>query len=306
MTTANDAVVADNTVENKSEIEAIATTAVDEIVTTAANVAAIKQSDSMEHIEDATNDTQVPMEVPSDEPQSIVAVDIAHVQSNGSAEIQVPHVVRQPSPARVQPAPAVGHHTPINQHLELASDGTDPMTASMIKRVSTAEEAKAALAERRRLAREEAERLAELERQRQEEEERAEEQRQAEEEERQRRFEEETLHMVEEQRKAEELRLSQAIEEAGQREQEERQRRADEELQRAERERDELKAREEAERQKIEVAERLKKEEKEREERRKRVEAIMSRTRAKGAAAAAAGGAATNATPSKVNVGIIN
>lgn len=60
---------------------------------------------------------------------------------------------------------------------------------------------------------------------------------------------------------------------------------AEEEQQRIEREEQERKAREEAEKQKIEVAERLKKEEKEREERRKRVEAIMSRTRAKNAAA---------------------
>lgn len=59
----------------------------------------------------------------------------------------------------------------------------------------------------------------------------------------------------------------------------------EEEQQRIEREEQERKAREEAEKQKIEVAERLKKEEKEREERRKRVEAIMSRTRVKTAAA---------------------
>lgn len=59
----------------------------------------------------------------------------------------------------------------------------------------------------------------------------------------------------------------------------------EEEQQRIEREEQERKAREEAEKQKIETAERLKKEEKEREERRKRVEAIMSRTRVKTAAA---------------------
>lgn len=59
-------------------------------------------------------------------------------------------------------------------------------------------------------------------------------------------------------------------------------RKEDEEKQKIEREEQERKAREDAEKQKIEVAERLKKEEKEREERRKRVEAIMSRTRAKG------------------------
>lgn len=62
-------------------------------------------------------------------------------------------------------------------------------------------------------------------------------------------------------------------------------RREEEERQKVEREEQEQKAREEAEKLKQEVAERLKKEEKEREERRKRVEAIMSRTRAKGGAA---------------------
>lgn len=63
-----------------------------------------------------------------------------------------------------------------------------------------------------------------------------------------------------------------------------------------EREEQEKKAREEAEKQRIEVAERLKKEEKEREERRKRVEAIMSRTRAK-----TAGNNSTANTPNKVH-----
>lgn len=154
------------------------------------------------------------------------------------------------------------------------------MTASMIaKRIVTEDEAKAALAERRRIAREEAEKLAELERQRKEAEELAEQQRIAEEEENQRRLEEETLRLVEEQKKAEELRLLQAIEEAKQKEEEERKRKELEENARVEREEQERKAREEAEKQKIETAEKLRKEEKEREERRKRVEAIMSRTR---------------------------
>lgn len=158
------------------------------------------------------------------------------------------------------------------------------MTASMIqRRITTEEEAKAALAERRRLAREEAERQAELERQRLEAEHEAELKRQAEEEERQRKLEEETLRLVEEQRQAEEQRLQQAIEEAKQRELEEKRRKEEEERQKIEREEQERKARDEAEKQKAEVAERLKKEEKEREERRKRVEAIMSRTRTKGA-----------------------
>lgn len=198
------------------------------------------------------------------------------------------------------------------------ADNNDIMTASMIqRRIITEEEAKAALAERRRLVRVEAERQAELERQRIEAEEAAELKRQQEEEERQRQLEEETLRLVEQQRKTEEERLQQAIEvcmnegrrwcwaehtknpiksiwfynllnilqEAKQREEEERVRREEEERQKVEREEQERKAREEAEKLKQEVAERLKKEEKEREERRKRVEAIMSRTRAKGGAA---------------------
>ncbi|XP_058840068.1 ensconsin-like isoform X5 [Topomyia yanbarensis] len=170
---------------------------------------------------------------------------------------------------------------------EQNGDGSnvDLMTASMhAKRISTEEEAKAALAERRRLAREEAERQAELERQRIEAEEEAERQRQLEEEERLRMLEEETIRLGEEQRRLEEERLQQAIEEAKKRDEEERLRREEEARQKVEREESERKAREEAERQRIEMAERLKKEEKEREERRKRVEAIMSRTRAKGSA----------------------
>ncbi|XP_053661167.1 uncharacterized protein LOC128710152 [Anopheles marshallii] len=177
--------------------------------------------------------------------------------------------------------------------IDASGNGADAMTASMIaKRITTEEEAKAALAERRRLAREEAERQAELERKRIEAEEQAERQRILEEEERLRKLEEETIRLAEEQRRMEEERLQQAIEEARRRDEEERKRREDEARQKAEREEAERKAREEAERQRVEMAERLKKEEKEREERRKRVEAIMSRTRAKGAA---------NSTPTKNN-----
>ncbi|XP_055915584.1 ensconsin isoform X2 [Eupeodes corollae] len=160
------------------------------------------------------------------------------------------------------------------------------MSASMIakSKITTEEEAKAALAERRRVAREEAERQAELERQRLEAERLAEIKRQEEEAERERKFEEEAHRLAQEQRKAEEERLRQAIEEVSRREEEERLRREEEEKQRVEREEAEKKAKEEAEKQKIEVAERLKREEKEREERRKRVEAIMSRTRKAGSA----------------------
>lgn len=163
-------------------------------------------------------------------------------------------------------------------------DTMTDMTASFIAktRISTEEEAKAALAERRRLAREEAERQAELERLRLEEEERQQLQRQLEEEEEQRRMEEEATRLAALQRKAEYERLSQAIEEAQKREEEEKLRREEENRLKIEREESERKAREEAEKQRIETAERLKKEEKEREERRKRVEAIMARTRAKG------------------------
>lgn len=89
----------------------------------------------------------------------------------------------------------------------------DAMSASMMaKKITTEEEAKAALAERRRLAREEAERQAELERQRLEAERQAEIQRQQEEEEKQRKFEEESNRMAEQARLAEEMRLQQAIE----------------------------------------------------------------------------------------------
>ncbi|XP_043253390.1 MAP7 domain-containing protein 1-like isoform X6 [Colletes gigas] len=157
------------------------------------------------------------------------------------------------------------------------------MSASMIAkiRITTEEEAKAAIAERRRLAREQAEREAELERQRQEEEARLESERLRAEEEEQRRFEEETLRLANEAREAEEHRLRLAIEEATRREEEDRRRREEEARQKQEKEESERKAREEAERQRIEMAERLKKEEEERLARRKRVEAIMLRTRGK-------------------------
>ncbi|XP_046746565.1 ensconsin-like isoform X14 [Diprion similis] len=163
------------------------------------------------------------------------------------------------------------------------SDEPVDMTASMIAktRITTEEEAKAALAERRRLAREQAEREAELERQRIEEEARLEMERQRAEEEEQRRLEEESLRLASEARQAEEQRLRLAIEEAQRREEEDRKRREEEARQKLEKEEAEKKAREEAEKQRIEMAERLKKEEEERIARRKRVEAIMLRTRGK-------------------------
>ncbi|XP_032680289.1 MAP7 domain-containing protein 1-like isoform X6 [Odontomachus brunneus] len=167
--------------------------------------------------------------------------------------------------------------------LESEVDEQIDMSASMIAkiRITTEEEAKAALAERRRLAREQAEREAELERQRKEEEARLEAERLRAEEEEQRRLEEETLRLANEAREAEEQRLRLAIEEAKRREEEDRRKREEEARQKQEKEEAERKAREEAERQRIEMSERLKKEEEERNARRKRVEAIMLRTRGK-------------------------
>ena len=167
------------------------------------------------------------------------------------------------------------------------------MSASMIakSRINTEEEAKAAIAERRRAAREEAQRQAELERQRIEAELETERQRQLDDEEKQRNLEEESLRMAQDQRRLEDERLQQAIEENSKRDAEEKIKKEEEAREKVEREEAEQKAREDAEKQKAEMAERLRKEEKEREERRKRVEAIMSRTRAKGSA---------NNTPVKV------
>ncbi|XP_043499270.1 MAP7 domain-containing protein 2 isoform X6 [Polistes fuscatus] len=174
---------------------------------------------------------------------------------------------------------------PIEQEAETETDNEEQidMSASMIAkiRITTEEEAKAALAERRRLAREQAEREAELERLRLEEEARLEAEKLRAEEEEQRRLEEETLRLANEARQAEEQRLKLAIEEAKRREEEDRRRREEEARQKQEKEEAEKKAREEVERQRIEMAERLKKEEEERLARRKRVEAIMLRTRGK-------------------------
>ncbi|XP_011184555.2 ensconsin isoform X5 [Zeugodacus cucurbitae] len=235
-------------------------------------------------------------------------VDAEPVELNQAGTAVLPPVQQQQTAvAQPQPQPQPRSQNGSKENSEVREltpptqngENNDLMTASMIARskITTEEEAKAALAERRRLAREEAERQAELERQRLEAERLAELKRQEEEAERQRAFEEEANRLAQEQRRAEEERLRQAIEEAKQKEEEERRKREDEEKQRVQREEAEKKAKEEAEKQRIEVAERLKREEKEREERRKRVEAIMSRTR-KGASG---GGSATtpNSTPVK-------
>ncbi|XP_034655517.1 uncharacterized protein LOC117893159 isoform X2 [Drosophila subobscura] len=224
------------------------------------------------------------------QPESLVtSVNVEEKVDEGTEKEELPRQPLEPQAAPKKPSRSkenseVRELTP--PAANAGGDGTDLMTASMMaKKITTEEQAKAALAERRRLAREEAERQAELERQRLEAERLAEIKAQEEEAERQRLFEEESTRLAEEQRRGEEERLRKAIEEAQQREEEEQRKREEEEKQRVEREEAEKKAKEEAEKQRIEVAERLKREEKEREERRKRVEAIMSRTRKAGAAA---------------------
>lgn len=199
-------------------------------------------------------------------------------------EVIVAPVVIQTTARKEKETPSKPAATP-NRHNLDTSESID-MSASMIakSRITTEEEAKAAITERRRLAREEAERQAELERQRMEAEDEAEHQRQLQEEANQRKLEEDTNRLAEEQKILESERLQQAIEENEKREENEKLKREEEARQKVERELAELKAREDAEKQKEENAERLRKEEKDREERRKRVEAIMARTRAKGAA----------------------
>ncbi|CAL1277400.1 unnamed protein product [Larinioides sclopetarius] len=152
-------------------------------------------------------------------------------------------------------------------------------------RITSEEEARAALAEKRRLAREQAEREAELERQRLEELRRQEEEQRRLEEEEQRRMEEEQIRLAELHRQLEQEKLAKAIEEQKRREKEEQEKKEEEARQKAEREEQERKAREEAERQRLELQEKLRKEEEERAERKRRVEQIMARTRGRAAAA---------------------
>ncbi|XP_055949320.1 ensconsin-like isoform X5 [Argiope bruennichi] len=153
-------------------------------------------------------------------------------------------------------------------------------------RITSEEEAKAALAEKRRLAREQAEREAELERQRLEEIRRQEEEQRRLEEEEQRRMEEEQIRLAELHRQIEQEKLAKAIEEQKRREKEEQEKKEEEARQKAEREEQERKAREEAERQRLELQEKLRKEEEERAERKRRVEQIMARTRGRAATTA--------------------
>ncbi|PRD26031.1 UNVERIFIED_CONTAM: Reticulocyte-binding protein 2-like protein a [Trichonephila clavipes] len=180
------------------------------------------------------------------------------------------------------------------QQKEVKSEVSDQMQTSFSEnlpkeavpskpRITSEEEARAALAEKRRLAREQAEREAELERQRLEEIRQEEEQKQLEELE-QKRMEEEQIRLAALHRQMEEEKLAKAIEEQQQREKEELERKEEEVRQKAEKEEQERKAREEAEKQRFELEEKLRKEEEERAERKRRVEQIMARTRGKTAA----------------------
>jgi len=244
------------------------------------DVSVAKPNDQPEQVHNIVEQTGVEIQ-PSSEEICLMAVESepiiekqVHEEVNENEILQSDHdVVQEEIQEKLETA----------EHSEHSGSEVD-MTASMIAtiRITTEEEAKAALAERRRLAREKAEREAELEKQRLEEEQRLERERLHREEEEQHKFEEEQLRLGEEARQAEEERLLQAIQENERREEEERKRREEEAKAKAEKEEAEKKAREEAERMRHEMNERLKKEEEERIARRKRVEAIMLRTRGKG------------------------
>ncbi|XP_024869930.1 ensconsin-like isoform X15 [Temnothorax curvispinosus] len=229
-------------------------------------------------VESLTNDVKVAMEPVSASKQVKDETNLMQENLSGAIAEEPSKVVKKEENKQEKKSPEM-----TETKLEGEVDEQVDMSASMIAkiRITTEEEAKAALAERRRLAREQAEREAELERLRQEEEARLEAERLRAEEEEQRRLEEETIRLANEAREAEEQRLQLAIEEAKRREEEDRRKREEEARQKQEKEEAERKAREEAERQRIEMAERLKKEEEERNARRKRVEAIMLRTRGK-------------------------
>ncbi|XP_018405030.1 PREDICTED: histone-lysine N-methyltransferase, H3 lysine-79 specific isoform X6 [Cyphomyrmex costatus] len=229
-------------------------------------------------VESITNNTKIATEPVLASKQVKDETNLMQENLSGAIAEEPPKVVKKEENKQEKKSPEI---TEIK--LEGEADEQIDMSASMIAkiRITTEEEAKAALAERRRLAREQAEREAELERQRQEEEARLEAERLRAEEEEQRRLEEETIRLANEAREAEEQRLQLAIEEAKRREEEDRRKREEEARQKQEKEEAERKAREEAEKQRIEMAERLKKEEEERNARRKRVEAIMLRTRGK-------------------------
>lgn len=189
--------------------------------TIAATEATVVAPDAVGPLTTDNVETVAPI-VKANETKAEQLVDTAPIESKQIDATTVVAAVEQQQvlPAQPQPQPRSQNGSKENSEVrELTlpaqnGDNTDLMSASMIakNKITTEEEAKAALAERRRLAREEAERQAELERQRLEAERLAELKRQEEEAERQRAFEEEANHLAEEQRRAEEERLRQAIE----------------------------------------------------------------------------------------------
>uniref|UniRef100_A0A0A9YYV4 Reticulocyte-binding protein 2 a n=1 Tax=Lygus hesperus TaxID=30085 RepID=A0A0A9YYV4_LYGHE len=250
--------------ENTTATSSISSTIVEE---TALNV----EEAANEVINTSTTSTIITEEVKIEKKKEVP-------QEPAQSVTEIP--VIEPSPSNVPAKVTEASNVANDAILQLPE--ADIMSASMKGRITTEEEAKAALAERRRLAREQAEREAELERQRLEAERLAEEERIRKEEEEHRRFEEEQLRLLEEARRHEEQRLQQAIEEAKKREEEEKLRKEEELRLKIEKEESDKKAKEEAEKNRIEAEIKKKKEEEERLARKKRVEAIMARTRAKG------------------------
>lgn len=197
------------------------------------------------------------------------AADINLVQNNETSQLEIEE--KQKS--------EIEETQKIENIKESISDMISNPSSVVKSRITSEEEAKAAMAEKRRLAREQAEKEAELEKQRIEKLKQEEEERRRKEEEEQKQFEEEQIRLAELHRLQEEEKLKKAIKEQEQREKEEKERQEEESRLKAEREELERKAREEAEKQRLELEERLKREEAERAERKRRVEQIMSRTR---------------------------
>ncbi|GBM52600.1 hypothetical protein AVEN_84088-1 [Araneus ventricosus] len=238
---------------------------------------------------------QVGPEIPPQSPQEDVKSEIPPqaqqtenppVAQQKEVKPEIPPAVQQKDVKAEIPAPTQQKEVKSEIPPQMQTSFSENMPAPSKPRITSEEEAKAALAEKRRLAREQAEREAELERQRLEELRRQEEEQRRLEEEEQRRMEEEQIRLAELHRQIEQEKLAKAIEEQKQREKEEQEKREEEARQKAEREEQEKKAREEAERQRLELQEKLRKEEEERAERKRRVEQIMARTRGRAATAA--------------------
>ncbi|XP_065560076.1 ensconsin-like isoform X6 [Artemia franciscana] len=215
------------------------------------------------------------MPLPIEEPKAEQNAEASAVEDIKEEPRSVINVAANPMPAPVPAPAAISVAVPASVTLSPSAPEFQPGKP----KITSEEEAKAAIAEKRRLAREQMEKEAELERQRLEAERLAEEERLRQEEEQARKDAEEMDRLVKEAKEAEEERLRIAIEEAERREAEETRKREEEARLKAEKEIADMKAKEEAEKLRKENEERLRKEEEARIERKKRVEAIMSRTR---------------------------